>query len=223
MPRDAEEVRMNTTIPVQSVPSLQHLEPRTRRVLARILLVLLIALPCIALAAPPAWAPAHGWRRKNDPAYPGYSGRQWERDYGVSAGRCDRAEIGAVLGGVAGGVIGAQAGKDEQRAVAITLGTVIGAAIGAEIGRRMDKADRSCVGHALELAGPGQTVAWTNRNTGVAYQLTPAGSDTGLGEACRKFRLIATGSFGLSEGRAIACADRGGTWSLAPDARLGHR
>jgi len=49
------------------VPSLQDLEPRTRRVLARILLVLLIALPCIALAAPPAWAPAHGWRRKNDP------------------------------------------------------------------------------------------------------------------------------------------------------------
>jgi surface antigen len=214
---------MSPTTYVQSVPSLQALEPRTRRVLARILLVLLVALPCIALAAPPSWAPAHGWRKQHDPAYAGYSGRQWDRDYGVNAGRCDRAEIGAVLGGVAGGVIGARAGADEQRAVAIMLGSIIGAAIGAEIGRRMDRADRSCLGHALELAGPGQTVAWTNHNTGVAYQLTPAGEDTAVGEACRRFRLIATGSFGLSEGRAIACADGTGTWSLAPDARLGRR
>ena len=27
------------------------------------------------LASPPDWAPAHGWRKKNDPAYAGYSGR----------------------------------------------------------------------------------------------------------------------------------------------------
>ena len=53
---------------------------------------------------------------------------------------------------MAGGVIGAEAGKGDQRAVAIVVGTVIGAVIGAEIGRRMDRTDRSCVGHALELA-----------------------------------------------------------------------
>jgi surface antigen len=213
---------MNQTIHARSVPALPALDPRTRRRLARILLVLLIALPCIGLAAPPAWAPAHGWRSKNDPTYAGYSGRQWERDYGVSAGRCDRAEIGAVLGGVAGGVIGAEAGKGDARAVAIVLGTVIGAAIGAEIGRRMDQTDRSCVGHALELAGPNQTVSWTNPNTRVSYKLTPV-DDSDAAQRCRRFRLTATGGFGLSEGRTVACASGDGTWEPAPDARLGRR
>jgi surface antigen len=213
---------MQTTTHVQSVPSPQALDPRTRRVLARLLLVLLIALPCIALATPPSWAPAHGWRNKHDPEYAGYSGLRWDRDYGVSDGRCDRAAIGAVLGGVAGGAIGAEAARGEQRAVAVVLGTVIGAAIGAEIGQRMDRADRSCVGHALELAGPGQTIQWTNHNTGVAYQLTPR-ADAGAVGGCRKFLLIATGGFGLSEGRAVACPAPDGTWSLAPDARLGRR
>jgi len=214
---------MNLATDVQSVPSTEDSSPRTRRVLTRLLLVLLIALPCIAPAAPPAWAPAHGWRKKNDPAYAGYSGRQWERDYGVSLGRCDRAEVGAVLGGAAGGVIGAAAGQDGQRAVAIVVGTVIGAAIGAEIGRRMDQADRSCVGHALELAVPGQTVAWKNHNTGIAFQLTPAMDGERTTDGCRKFRLIATGGFGLSEGRAVACAGADGIWNLGPNVRLGQR
>ena len=214
---------MNLATYVQSVPSIHDLSPRTRRVLVRLLLVLLIALPCIALAAPPSWAPAHGWRKKNDPAYAGYSGRQWDRDYGVSVGRCDRAEVGAVLGGAAGGVIGAAAGQDGQRAVAIVVGTVIGAAIGAEIGRRMDQADRSCVGHALELAQPGQTVTWRNHNTGIAYQLTPMKDASASDEGCRKFRLIATGGFGLSEGRAVACAGTDGKWRPGPEVRLGQR
>ncbi len=213
---------MNATRHALSVPPLPALSPRVRRVVGRIVLVLLIALPCIALATPPSWAPAHGWRKKNDPAYAGYSGRTWNDDYGVRSGRCDHTEVGAVLGGVAGGVIGAEAGKGDQRAVAIVVGTVIGAAIGAEIGRRVDKADRSCVGHALELAGPGQTVGWTNPDTGVSYKLTPADKPGGA-SGCRKFRLVATGGFGLSEGRTVACPAPDGTWSLAPEAQLGRR
>jgi surface antigen len=205
-----------------SLPAVRSLTPRTRRTLARICLALLIALPCIALATPPSWAPAHGWRKKNDPTYAGYSGRQWEHDYGVRSGRCDRSEIGAVLGGVAGGVIGSEVGKGDNRSAAIVVGTVIGAAIGYEIGRRMDVTDRSCVGHALELTEPGQTVTWTNPNTRVAYKLTPT-EDAVRADGCRKFRLIATGGFGLSEGRTVACPRSDGTWDLASDARLGRR
>jgi surface antigen len=213
---------MNASDHALSVSPLPALSPRARHIVARVLLVLLIALPCIALATPPSWAPAHGWRKKNDPTYAGYSGRSWSDDYGVRSGRCDRAEVGAVLGGMAGGVIGAEAGQGDQRAVAIVVGTVIGAAIGAEIGRRMDKADRSCVGHALELAGPGQTVGWTNPDTGVSYKLTPADKTEG-GNGCRKFRLVATGGFGLSEGRTVACPAPDGTWTLSPEMQLGRR
>lgn len=193
-----------------------------RGVLARTAITVTLALPCIALASPPSWAPAHGWRKKNDPTYAGYSGRQWDYDYGVRAGRCDRSEIGAVLGGVVGAAVGAEAGKGDNRVVAIVVGTVIGAAIGAEIGRRMDKTDRHCVGHALELAGAGRTVSWSNPSTRVSYQLTPL--DKGVSkDGCRKFRLVATGGFGLSEGRTVACAGPDGVWNLAPDARMTRR
>lgn len=193
-----------------------------RRVLPKALVAATLALPCIAVASPPSWAPAHGWRKKNDPTYAGYSGREWDHDYGVRSGRCDRAQIGAVLGGVAGAAVGSEVGKGDNRVVAVVVGTVIGAAIGSEIGRRMDRTDRYCVGHALELANAGQTVSWVNPNTRVTYQLTPI--DKGVSdEGCRKFRLVATGGFGLSEGRTTACAGQDGTWDLAPEARMTRR
>jgi surface antigen len=186
------------------------------------MLVPLLAMSGIALADPPQWAPAHGWRAKNDAAYPGYSGQAWVSDFGIRSGRCDREQVGALLGGIAGGAIGAEAGKDSGRTIAIAIGTVIGAAIGAEIGRSMDRSDRACTGHALELAGPGQSVTWLNRDSGVTYRLTPLNGEPSPA-GCRKFRLIATGAFGLSEGRATACPGRDGTWSLAPEATLTRR
>jgi surface antigen len=207
---------------VNLISTRVSLSPRSRRLLRRFALVLLLTLPCIAFATPPAWAPAHGWRKKNDPAYEGYSGRHWGDDYGVRSGSCNRAGIGAVLGGIAGGAVGAQVGKGEDRAAAIAVGAVVGAAIGSEIGRRMDQTDRSCVGHALELTPAGESVSWTNPNTQVTYQLTPA-RDEPREAGCRKFRLIAHGSFGLSEGRTVACPDTQGVWNLAPELRMSQR
>jgi surface antigen len=200
------------------------------RLLRKAMLTVIVALPCAALAAPPDWAPAHGWRKKNDPSYAGYrgySGKDWESDYGVRSGSCDRSRvgqvIGGVVGGVAGGAIGAEVAKgSENRNVAIVLGTVIGATIGAEVGRRMDKTDRSCVGHALELVAAHQSVKWTNPNTRVTYQLTPLEDDP-RADGCRSFRLIAHGNFGLSEGRTTACPDNAGVWRLAEDRRLSQR
>jgi surface antigen len=133
----------------------------------------------------------------------------------VRAGSCNRTELGAVLGAAAGGAVGSQVAKGDDRAAAIVVGAVIGAAIGSEIGHRMDRTDRACVGQSLELASVGESVSWTNPDTQVTYQLTPLG-DERREDACRKFRLIAHGSFGLSEGRTVACPDSQGVWSLAP-------
>jgi surface antigen len=182
-----------------------------------------LVAPCLALATPPPWAPAHGWRKKHDPYYAGYSGRQYAYDYGVSRGSCNRDEIGAVLGGIAGGVIGSKVGEGENRPVAIVLGTVVGAVIGAEIGRRMDDSDRSCIGQALELASANQTVSWSNPQARVSYQLTPLGANERRDDGCRTFKLVAHGAFGLSEGRTTACADNQGVWRLAPDAHVSNR
>ena len=199
---------------------MQNWKPTARRAAVG----LIAFIPCVVLASPPDWAPAHGWRKKNDPGYSGYSGRTWNDDYGVRSGSCRRDDIGAVLGGVAGGVIGSQIGKDAgvNRTVATVVGAVIGAAIGHEIGSRMDKTDRSCMGQALELAAAGQDVKWTNPTTRVTYQLTPLG-EAQHNEQCRQFKLMAHGSFGLSEGRTVACPDANGVWTPAADSRMSNR
>ena len=189
---------------------------------SRAAMAVILAVPCQGLAAPPDWAPAHGWRNRHGAAYAGYSGRNWYDDYGVRSGRCDRAEVGAILGGVTGAWIGSEVSSDRDRLVATVVGTVIGAAIGSEIGRRMDAADRSCVGHALELANAGQTVSWKNATTGVVYRLTPMDGAT-REDGCRKFRLIAHDSLGLSEGRTTACPSTDGTWNLAPEIKMSRR
>jgi hypothetical protein len=43
------------------------------------------------------------------------------------------------------------------------------------------------------------------------------------GDGCRRFRLVAHGAFGLSEGRTIACPDAMGVWSPARDLRAERR
>ncbi|MFN2644533.1 MAG: glycine zipper 2TM domain-containing protein, partial [Burkholderiales bacterium] len=154
---------------------------------ASLLALLGIALlPIPAPADPPPWAPAHGWRKKNDPNYVGYTGKKWDQDYGVLEGTCNTQAVGAVVGGVAGSAIGSRHGNDSNRPVAILVGGVLGAVIGAKIGRAIDDSDRACIGHALELARERNTVRWTN-SAGVRYELTPTRNLGDKASPCREF------------------------------------
>jgi surface antigen len=173
-----------------------------------------LVLVGVAMATPPSHAPAHGWRKKNDPAYVGYTGTAWERDYGVSSGHCNREEIGAVLGGAAGAVIGSRT-SDEHRTVATILGAAAGALIGAAIGRDMDEGDRGCLGHALEIGKPGQRITWTNTRTGVNYVLIPDAGTKSNGKSCRGFVLMGTLKGKKEERRAKACQSSAGQWDLS--------
>jgi len=179
-----------------------------------LLSLLLVALP--TFAAPPDHAPAHGWRKKNDPSYAGYTGKKWAKDYGVMEGRCNTAAVGAVVGGVAGGVIGAKVSSKEDRPVAIILGTAIGAVIGHTVGKELDNADRGCMGHALELAGTGHAVHWTNKQTGVNYVLTPTRGFKEGAVPCREFTTkVSTGKKGKGKHdtvTGVACRRGDGEW-----------
>lgn len=166
-----------------------------------------------ALADPPAHAKAHGWRKKNDPTYVGYTGREWPRDYGIIEGRCNRKEIGTVIGAVVGGAIGSQIGEGSGRTVAIVIGSVLGAAIGREIGRDLDDGDRACIGHSLELAKPGQSVRWVNDVTKVTYVVTPL-AVRGVKSGCRKFKLQAIHAGKSQTREQLACRNGEGVWAL---------
>ena len=165
-----------------------------------------------AFADPPAQAPAHGWRKKHDPYYLGYTGNKWERDYDVRSGHCNREEIGAVLGGVVGGVIGAQVGSRNDRTVATIIGAALGALIGAKIGRDLDDSDRACFGHALEIGSTGRRVTWDNSETGVHYVITPGAGSRGDAGFCRNFTLIAEAGDDHWNRKGRACQSERGVW-----------
>jgi surface antigen len=175
-------------------------------------LVSLCLVPVPSPAEPPPWAPAHGWRKKNDPNYVGYTGKKWEKDYGVIEGHCNTQAVGAVLGGTIGGVVGSRVGENENRQVAIVVGSVLGAVIGAKIGKSIDDADRACMGHALELAGERKTVVWQNPTTGVNYELTPTRNLGSRKQPCREFttKVSAGGRNDIVEG--VACRRGSGEW-----------
>lgn len=173
-----------------------------------------LAMPVpVTFGNPPPWAPAHGWRAKHDPLYLGYTGKKWDRDYGVLDGRCNRQAVGAVLGAAAGGAIGSQAGKGDGRQVATIVGTVLGAMVGASIGRDMDQKDRACVGHTLELAGVERGVAWINDN-GTAYRVIPLGGFTDEGRPCREFVTRVTANGRSETLRHKACSAGNGVWQI---------
>lgn len=163
-------------------------------------------------ADPPSHAPAHGWRKKHDPYYVGYNGRNWLRDYGVISGRCDREAISTVIGGVVGGAIGSTVGKGDNRVVAIILGTVVGAVIGNQIGKKMDESDRGCIGHALELSRDNRPVYWENPNSGLNYTVTPISSFTANGLKCRNYDLSIKGNGFNQTQREQACLENSGNW-----------
>ena len=182
-----------------------------RRSPALIALVVLAVIPLVAPADPPPWAPAHGWRKKNDPNYVGYTGKRWERDYGVLEGHCDTDKVGAVVGGVVGGAVGSRVGERENRPVAILVGGVIGAVIGAKIGRAIDEADRACMGHALELAGEKSTVRWAS-SRGVRYELTPTRNVGDRKQPCREFVTHVATTKVADTVKGVACRRANGEW-----------
>jgi surface antigen len=176
------------------------------------LLVCLSLVPVPSPAEPPPHAKAHGWRKKNDPTYVGYTGKKWPKDYGVAQGSCNTAAVGAVIGGALGGAVGAGMSGGEDRPIAIILGTAIGAVVGHAIGREMEAADRACMGHALELAGERKTVAWTNPATGVSYRLTPAGAFKEGGLPCRRFTTVLALGKKKDTVKGAACRQSSGEW-----------
>lgn len=183
----------------------RHAPASCRAALAAALALILIP----AWATPPSHAPAHGWRKQHDPYYLGYTGRKWEQDYGILAGKCHRETVGAVLGGIVGGAIGSQVGKGDGNKVAIIVGTALGAILGAKAGREMDLADAACLGHALELAKDGQRVSWSD-GAGTQYRVKPLKGFSAGGLPCRSFELTVGGQ----SVRQNACQTGPGNWEL---------
>ena len=172
-----------------------------------------LALPLApaAYAEPPPHAPAHGWRKKHDPYYLGYTGKKWEKDYGILEGNCNREAVGAVLGGATGAAVGAAV--SDGKGVAILVGAVLGAVVGSQIGKSMDQADRGCIGHALELAPDNKKVKWTGAN-GSVYAVTPVKGYKQGGLDCREYVTEYKVGKKKEKVKEKACRNPNGTWTV---------
>ena len=171
-----------------------------------------------ALADPPGHAPAHGYYKKHHDDdhdrkkykkakhYQGKSGAVYAQDYGIPSGRCNRDEIGAVIGGVTGAVIGGQVASRDDRVVGMVIGGVLGAVVGHAIGDSMDNRDRACMGHALELGRPGVPVVW--HSGGHDYHFTPRGDAR---DDCRHATLVVDGR---TPRDVLACPAGRGKWAF---------
>jgi surface antigen len=178
------------------------------------LAALAAALTLPALADPPSHAPAHGWRKKNDPYYVGYTGRQWNDDFGVRSGHCDRDRVGTALGAVVGGAIGAAVSDGDDPLIAVLVGATIGAVIGREIGDEMDDRDRACLGHSLELLEDGRRVIWDGARPGLTYTLAPDGRFERESRVCRSFSLLRQSDGRQLTKRGSACRFGEGDWRM---------
>lgn len=185
----------------------------SRRTLLPLTLAAALVLPAApaAYADPPSHAPAHGWRKKHDPYYLGYTGKKWEKDYGILEGNCNREAIGAVLGGATGAAVGAAV--SDGQGVAILVGAVLGAVVGAQIGKNMDQADRGCIGHALELAPDKQKVRWTGAD-GAVYTVTPVKGFKQGGRDCREYVTEYKAGKKKEKVSEKACRNPNGTWTV---------
>ena len=167
----------------------------------RLLLLLALVISLAGCAASGAGVPGPGASRGNG-------------DFGIPEGTCNKRAVGAVLGGAIGGVIGAQMGDGASRNIAILIGAAAGTLLGSHIGKKMDEADRACVGEALEKAGDNRTVAWASDDGSTNYRVTPLARRPDTDPACRMFLLEAKTAAGSSTSNAQACRDSAGSWRV---------
>jgi len=200
--------------------------PRALRILVTlgVLAALVTTAAPPAIADPPPWAPAHGWRAKQKHAYKHrYEDDRYEREryatyqapYGLDLGHCNRAVLGGVLGGAAGAALGSRVDKHDGRTAAIVGGTIFGVLVGGAIGQYMDSIDQNCIGQTLEHVPDGETIVWQNPNVSSSYQVTPAETyQRSDGRYCREYITEVVISGRREQAYGTACRQPDGSWKV---------
>ena len=178
---------------------------------------IILALCCAALttpaipAGPPDHAPARGYRDQDKQArrYRGYTGKEWQEDYGVQNGRCNTDTVLTAIGAAGGALIGNKTASAENRTVATIVGAIVGGVIGNKVGDAIDDRDRACMGHSLEVGTTGKTISWTNPKTRVVHTMRPVAD---LPDGCRRFEFVEAP--GAKPALMTACRTPEATWVI---------
>lgn len=126
--------------------------------------------------------------------------------------------IGTLGGAAAGGLFGAQFGKGRGQLAATAAGALLGAFIGSEIGRTMDEVDKQKAEKAYEratVAPVGETITWSNPNTGNSGTVTPTrDGQSSTGAYCREFQQTVMIGGKEEQAYGVACRQPDGAWEI---------
>jgi surface antigen len=128
-------------------------------------------------------------------------------------------EAGTVLGGIGGALLGSQVGGGRGQIAATAVGTLMGAALGSRVGKSLDRADMAYYNrasqNALETMPAGQTLPWSNPQSGVRGTVTPSSYyQTDNGNYCREYTQTITVGGRTEEGYGVACRQPDGSWKI---------
>ncbi|MBF0421778.1 MAG: glycine zipper 2TM domain-containing protein [Magnetococcales bacterium] len=134
---------------------------------------------------------------------------------GIIISGCEsKAQSGAGLGALGGGLIGSLAGPSKNRKENAVIGAAVGGLLGYAVGNEMDKADRARITETLEKGRSNQVSQWTNPDTGRQYVVTPMVAKTVDGRTCRDVEIDAIVDGKHERATKTACRHPDGTWEM---------
>ncbi len=177
-----------------------------------------------ALADPPPWAPAHGYRAKKEKKH------KRDRDYDnevavyvlppmIAGGVCNPSAstsrtVGLILGAAAGGYAGSRFGEGNGKLATTAFGVFVGGLIGRELGSMYSGPIGTCAGQALEFAPEGQVVSWHAPDNGVLYDFTPVRTFQDGGQYCREYQTKVVIGGRPQSAYGTACRQPDGDWVI---------
>ena len=137
----------------------------------------------------------------------------------TGGGGFSKSDVGTGLGAVGGAVIGSQFGKGDGKIVGGVIGGLLGAGIGHSIGASLDRADMQYYSQAqysaLESGQPGQTLPWTNPQSGNSGSFTPKGYYQNTeGQYCREYSQTVNVGGRAQQAYGTACRQPDGNWQI---------
>lgn len=135
----------------------------------------------------------------------------------MSGGSINKQDVGTVAGAIGGGVVGSTIGGGTGKTAATIAGALLGGVLGSSIGQSLDNADRAAYyqasQRALETAQPGQTLPWSNPQSGNYGSFTPSNYYQNVdGQYCREYTQTVHVGNHTEEGYGKACRQPDGSW-----------
>ncbi len=135
-----------------------------------------------------------------------------------SGGPGTKQVVGGLGGAALGGLLGSQFGGGTANLAFTALGAVAGGLVGSEVGRSLDEVDRMRAQQAQQQARTapiGQTITWSNPDTGHRGSYTPTREGTRAdGAYCREFQETVTIDGQQQSAYGVACRQPDGSWRI---------